>query len=64
MQISEQPRSFAHRDRDELDEIAEVLQREADPADPMTREAAIRAIGRIIGLDAPAPGATYQKPWG
>jgi len=63
MRIAEQTKSFDRRDRDELDEIAEVLRREADPADPMTRDAAIRAIGRIVGLEA-RPRDTYQKPLG
>lgn len=64
MTFVDEPRSFINDDQDPLDEIAEVLQREADPADPMTREAALKTIGRIVGVEARGPRDTYQKLWG
>lgn len=64
MQVSEEMRSFRREGRDELDQIAEVLRREADPADPMSPEAAIKTIGRIVGAEPRAPRDTYQKLWG
>ena len=41
-----------------------LLRREADPADPMSREAALRTIGRIVGVETRGPRDTYQKLWG
>ena len=64
MQVSEEARSFNDYGHDELDQIAEVLRREADPADPMSREAALRTIGRIVGVETRGPRDTYQKLWG
>ncbi len=64
MQTTEEARSFRSDTPDPIDEIAEVLRREADPADPMSREAALKAIGRIVGAETRSPRDTYQKLWG
>lgn len=47
-----------------LETVAEVLRREADPNDPMTEEAAVKAIGRVLGIQPEAPQDAYQKPLG